>query len=153
MYLIDTNIHAAYLLQNFETDMQTKRYLALYNDMQLADRIVPDFILGEFETFIIQVVPSRYRLNTDDKQKLKHLALDYINRLTNECPLVVPTIDAVRVAHDIFFDNAHTHYMSFIDCLLLATAKQLDVPLFTQDRKVRDAATKLHIPIHEPVAV
>jgi predicted nucleic acid-binding protein len=150
MYLIDTNIHAAYLLQNFETDTLTKKYLALYNEIKLAERVVPDFILGEFETFIMQVVPSRYNLNAEDKQKLKQVALEYIQRLTHDCPLVVPTIETVHLARDIFFDNAQTHYMSFIDCLLLATAKQLDLTIFTKDRRMSEAANKLTIPLHEP---
>jgi len=152
MYLIDTNIHAAYLLQNFETDTLTKQYLALYNEMKLAERVVSDFILGEFETFIMQVVPSRYRLDTGDKHKLQGLALAYIQRLTRDCPLVVPTIETVHQARDIFFDNIQTHYMSFVDCLLLATAKQQNLTIFTKDRRMSKIATKLNIPLHEPNA-
>ena len=151
MYLIDTNIHAAYLLQNFEEDALTKHYLAVFSQMKLAERVVPDFIVGELETFMMQVVPSRYRLHGKDKEQLQDLALSYINRLTRECPLVVPTIETVRLARDIFFENVHTHYMSFVDCLLLATAKQLDIPLFTRDKRVRDTANKLTIPIYEPI--
>ena len=49
MYLIDTNIHAAYLLQNFETDAHTKQYLACYSQMKLAERVIPDFILGKIK--------------------------------------------------------------------------------------------------------
>lgn len=50
MYLVDTNIHAAYLLQNYEGDQLTKQYLQLYNKLPLADRLLPDFIcpLAEF---------------------------------------------------------------------------------------------------------
>lgn len=46
MYLIDTNIHAAYLLQNFENDKVTLNYLAEYEKIPLNERIIPDFILG-----------------------------------------------------------------------------------------------------------
>jgi predicted nucleic acid-binding protein len=152
MYLIDTNIHAAYLLQNFETDALTKQYLSMYSQMKLAERVIPDFILGEFETFIMQVVPSRYRLNLEDKQKLQDLALSYINRLTRECPLIVPTTETVHMARDIYVDNVHTHYLSFIDCLLLATARERELPIFTRDRRMNTIASKLNISVHEPHA-
>jgi predicted nucleic acid-binding protein len=91
--------------------------------------------------------------NAEDKQKLKQVALDYIQRLTRDCPLVVPTIETVHLARDIFFDNAQIHYMSFIDCLLLETAKQLDLIIFTKDRRMSEEANKLSIPLHETSAL
>ncbi len=150
MYLIDTNIHAAYLLQNYEDDDPTKQYLEAYNGISLVDRVVPDFILGEFETFIMQVVPSRYRLNSDDTRKLKQLAFDYIYRLTHECTIVVPEIQTVQRARDIYFENANTHYMSFIDCLVLATTEQNKFTLFTKDTRMGTIAKKLQIVCCEP---
>jgi predicted nucleic acid-binding protein len=151
MYLIDTNIHAAYLLQeNFEIDDLTKKYLTLYSQMKLADRVVPDFILGEFETFMIRVVPARYQLNPEEKQTLKQLALDYIQRLTDECTIVVPEVTTVHTARDIFFENAKTYYLSFFDCLTLATAQQFDYTLFTKDRRMNEVARKLELSIYQP---
>ena len=54
-YVIDTNIHAAYLLQGYEADPLTKKYLAFYSKIPLSQRLVPDFIMNEFELFITQV--------------------------------------------------------------------------------------------------
>lgn len=151
MYIIDTNIHAAYLLQeDFEKDELTKKYLKLYKEIKLADRVVPDFILGEFETFIMQVAPSRFKLSPEDKQKLKQLALDYIHKLTHECTLIVPKVETVQFARDIFFENIKTKYISFIDSLILATAKDYDYTLFTKDIRIIEIAKKLNISIYQP---
>jgi predicted nucleic acid-binding protein len=151
MYLIDTNIHTAYLLQeDFEKDDLTKKYLELYKEITLADRIVPDFILGEFETFIVQVAPSRFQLNPEDKRKLKQLALDYIRTLTDECTVIVPEVKTVQRARDIFFENAHTHYMSFIDCLVLATADLGGYHLMTKDTRLTARAKELGVTCYEP---
>lgn len=150
MYLIDTNIHAAYLLQNIEDDELTLQYLNLYDTIALSERIIPDFILAELETFILKVIPARYKLGTDDKQKLKELALDYLHRLTHECTIVVPSIDIVKHARDLYFANATTHYMSFIDCLVLATAKHNKYILFTKDTRMKMIAKQLNIQLLAP---
>src|SRR5436190_2771919 len=151
MYLIDTNIHTAYLLQeDFEKDDLTKKYLALYKEITLAERVVPDFILGEFETFIMHVAPSRFQLNPEDKQKLKQLALDYIRKLTDECTIIVPEVKTVQRARDIFFENVHTHYMSFVDCLLLAAAQHSGYSLMTKDKKLNDRAKEIDVVCYEP---
>ena len=70
MYVIDSNIHVAYLLQHYEDDVVTKKYLAFYTTIPTAERVVPDFILGEFETLIMQVIPSRYQLKGEDKKNV-----------------------------------------------------------------------------------
>lgn len=150
MYLIDTNIHAAYLLQNYEDDPLTKQYIKIYSGITLADRLVPEFILGEFETFIIQVVPSRYKLNQDDTLKLKQLAFEYIRRLTHECTIIVPELQTVLRARNLYFENIDTHYLSFVDCLLLATAEEHKYTLCTKDRRIISAAKKLNIFLCSP---
>lgn len=150
MYIIDTNIHAAYLLQNFEDDDLTKKYLELYDTIKLSERIVPDFILGEFETFIIKVIPSRYKLNVNDTKKLKQLSFDYIHKLTHECVISVPEIHTVQRARDIYFENANTHYICFIDCLILAQAEQNKYTIFTKDARMSKIAKKLQLTCLEP---
>lgn len=150
MYLIDTNIHAAYLLQNFEDDALTKQYLELYNQIKLVDRLVPDFVLGEFETFIMQVVPSRYKLNAKDKKKLKQIALEYIQRLTDECTIIAPTVETIKRAQKIYFENSETRYISFVDSLMLATAEQNGYEIFTKDDRMSTIAGKLKISLYKP---
>ncbi len=150
MYIIDANIHAAYLLQNYEDDTLTKRYLVTYDMIALADRIIPDFIIGEFETFIIQVVPSRYQLEGKDKEKLKQLAFDYIRRITYESTLIVPDVETVQRARDIYFEGAQSHYISFVDSLVLATAEQNNYTIFSKDGRLNTLAQKLTIPLLQP---
>lgn len=150
MYLIDTNIHAAYLLQNFEYDELTKQYLKLYENITLGDRVVPDFILGEFETFIMRVVPPRYQLNSEDKNKLKQLSLEYIDRLTRQCTIIVPDVKTVQKARDIYLKYAYSNYISFTDSLLLATAQQNNFMLFSKDARLNAIAQQLDIPLLKP---
>jgi len=150
MYIIDTNIHAAYLLQNFENDELTKKYLELYNTITLSERIVPDFILGEFETFIIKVAPSRYRLNSKDTKKLKQLAFDYIHKLTHDCVISAPEIHTVQRARDIYFENVNTHYIGFIDCLILAEAEKNKYTIFTKDARMSNIAKNLQLACLDP---
>lgn len=150
MYLIDTNIHAAYLLQFYEDDEITKRYLEVYETIALADRVVPDFILSEFETFIMHVVPSRYQLKGEDKQKLKQLVLAYINSLTHECTMAALKVETLRRARDIYFENVNSNYLSFADCLVLASAEQNEYTLFTKDERMKLTAKQLNIALLEP---
>ena len=150
MYIIDTNIHAAYLLQNYEDDVLTKKYLSTYDTIALAERVIPDFIIGEFETFIIQVVPSRYQLEGKDKEKLRELAFAYIYSVMREFTLVVPEIETVQRARDIYFENAKSHYISFVDSLLLATAEQNNYTIFSKDGRLNTLAQKLAIPLLQP---
>src|SRR3954462_14875952 len=150
MFLIDTNIHAAFLLQNFGNDDLTKQYLATYHAIKLKERVVPDYILGELETFIMQVVPSRYQLPAEDMKKIKHLTHEYLSWLTQECTIVVPEVQTVERARDIYFENATTNYISFFDSLCLATAEQNGYTIFTRDKRMNSLAKRMHIASFEP---
>jgi predicted nucleic acid-binding protein len=150
MNIVDTNIHAAYLLQSFERDERTKQYLQVFATIPLGDRVVPDFILGEFETFITRVIPPRYQLNGDDKEKLKELTFDYIHRLRTECTLIVPDVATMQRAYDIYFENKDTFYISFADCLVLATAEQNKFAVFSKDERVNKIAMQLTIQVTAP---
>jgi predicted nucleic acid-binding protein len=149
MYLIDTNIHAAYILQGYENDETTKQYLNQYRKIALSDRVVPDFILGEFETFITRVAPPKYHLNAEDAEKLQSLAFDYIKQMTNEFTLVTPDVQTIQNASGIFFANCERNYLSFNDCMLLATAKQNSFTVFTKDKPMSKLAKKLQISIFD----
>src|SRR4051794_9594974 len=150
MYLIDTNIHVSFLLRNFENDDLTRQYLALYESIKLRERVVPDYILGELETFIMQVVPSRYQLPAEDMKKIKHLTQEYFRRLTQECTIVVPDVQTVERARDIYFENATTNYISFFDSLCLATAEQNGYTIFTRDKRMNSLAKRMQIASFEP---
>ena len=150
MYLIDTNIHAAYLLQGYENDDTTKQFLNQYRNMPLSERVVPDFILGEFETFITRVAPPKYRLNAEDTEKLQILAFDYLKQMTNDFTLITPNVQTIQNASTLYFENCQQNYLSFNDCLLLATAKQNLFIVFTKDKRMNALAKKLQIAIYEP---
>ncbi len=128
----------------------TQKNLSLYKEITLGERVVPDFILGEFETFIMHVAPSRFKLNPEDKQKLKQLAFDYIHRITNQATLVAPEVKTVQRARDIYFENAHSHYISFVDSLILATTEQNNYILFSRDVRLNTLAQKLNIQLLGP---
>ena len=145
MYLIDTNIHAAYLLQNFEDDDLTGRYLSFFNTIPLSDRLIPDFIIGELETFIIRVVPSRYGLNSEDKQELKQLTFDYIERITTGCTVVVPDVEVVQHAKKIYLANSIARYISFVDSLLIAFAARHNHFLYTKDERLSYVAKQYNV--------
>lgn len=147
MYLIDTNIHASFLLQAYENDSVSTAYNHYFNTIALSERVITDFILGEFETFIMQVVPSRLKLNSVDKKKLKQLAYDYIDRITHECTLITPQIQTLHKARDMYFDNYNSHYLSFADCLVLATAQENTYTIFTKDIRINTIAKQLNIQI------
>ncbi len=151
MYLIDTNIHASFLLQTYEKDPVSTAYTHYLNTIALSERVITDFILGEFETFIIQVVPSRLKLNSIDKKKLKQLAYDYIDRITHNCTLITPQIQTLHKARDMYFDNYKTHYLSFVDCLILATAQENTYTILTKDIRMNTIAKQLHIQVPKVV--
>lgn len=148
--MIDTNIHAAYLLQNFETDEVTRQYLETYESLFLKDRLIPDFILGELETFIMQVVPSRYKLVSTDTRKLRQLASDYMHGLLKNCTVIGSEVGMIQRAGELYFENFGKHYMSLVDCLVLATAEQNKYTLFTKDVRLITSAKLLQIACLEP---
>ncbi|HUD44008.1 MAG TPA: PIN domain-containing protein [Patescibacteria group bacterium] len=150
MYLVDTNIHAAYLLQNYENDDVTRQYLHFYETVSLVDRAIPDFILGEFETFMMQVVPSRYNLQIEDKRKIQQLTTEYMQNLTTDCTLIVPDTETFQYAKDIYFEYLNSHYISFVDALVLATADRNSYPILTKDERMKLLAKRMNISFFQP---
>jgi predicted deacetylase len=127
--------------------------LKKYSSITLAERLVPDFVLAEFETFIMRVVPPRYQLSTEDTQKLKRVALRYMQSLTDECTVVTPDVQTVERARDIYFENATTSYISFVDCFVLAMAEKNTYTVFSKDKRMNTLAKQLHITGYEPPAI
>jgi hypothetical protein len=78
-YVIDTNIHAAFLLQGYEDDPLTKKYLKFYAMTPLSERLVPDFIMNEFELFITQVAPVKYRMNGEQVTSFSKAVNTYLH--------------------------------------------------------------------------
>ena len=150
MFLIDTNIHAAYILKQYENDPLTVQYTTFYKQLSLKHRLVPDFILGEFETLLLQAVPSRYKLDTEEKQELKKLVHEYITDIRRDYPLITSSEDVVRKAFEIYHTNFSTRYISFTDSLLLALASAHQYTLLTKDQKLHVIAQQMRIPFYQP---
>ena len=140
MYLIDTNIHAAFFLQKHETDVESKKYVEFFKQIPLSQRLIPDFVLNEFEILMVQVVPSRYRLNTRDKNAVRNLTFEYIKEVVNQCKVVTPTVASVQAAAKIYLKHTNKHYISFTDSLIISTAKQLGASVFTKDERLKGRA-------------
>ena len=150
MFLIDTNILAAEILKEFETDQLTRDYLALYNGIPLMKRVIPDFILSEFETLITQAVPSRYNLTDDQRRNMKNITTEYMKRIIEEHTVMTPTITTVKDAFSLYQRYTKLGYISFTDSLVLALARQNDYAIVSKDQRLKSKAKDLEIACFEP---
>ena len=125
MFIVDSNILVSEILVKYEQDELTLQYQAFYKQVPLIKRVISDFILNEFELYMVQVVPSRYQdqMNKEERKAIREVTSKYIERIIEECTLVSPSISVVKTAFDFYKRFGHTHYISFTDSLLLATAK------------------------------
>jgi len=150
MFLIDTNILVADILKEYEQDQMTLPYLAFFKKLPLMKRVIPDFILNEFETLITQVVPSRYSLTTELKQNLKNITCTFMEKLIAEHTVITPTTAIVKDAFSIYQQNVNSHYISFTDSLVLALARQSNFTILSKDQRLNNRAKELHIPYYAP---
>lgn len=150
MFIIDTNILAAEILTVHEQDKLTISYLAFYKQLPLMRRVIPDFILSEFETLMTQVVPSRYHLTDKEKQNLKTITTAYLKKIIDGHTLITPTTGAVKEAFALYQQNIHTHYISFTDSLLLTIAQQHHFTILSKDERLTARAKELRIAYYEP---
>lgn len=150
MFLIDTNIHAAYLLQAYEKDDLTRQYLAFYEQLPLIHRVVPDFVLNEFEILMIRAVPSRYQMTPDQRAQMKQVVVDYLQDIFANCTLATPTLTIMKRAFEMYKHYATTSYLSITDSLILAMSEQNNYTLLTKDERMQTLARELKLPLYEP---
>jgi predicted nucleic acid-binding protein len=150
MFVIDTNILAAEILREYEDDPLTTSYLAFYQQLPLMKRVIPDFILNEFETLMTQVVPSRYNLDDEQKRHFRTLTCSYLKKLVEDHTIITPSPQTVKEAFSLYDRYHTTHYVSFTDSLLLALAKQEGFTLLTKDQRVNHRAKELEIGYYMP---
>jgi predicted nucleic acid-binding protein len=150
MFIIDTNILAAEILKEHERDKLTVSYLSFYRQIPIIKRVIPDFILNEFEKLMLQVIPSRYHLTSKEKQNLRSITVIYMKKIIDRETLMTPTVITIKVAFSIYLQNIHTHYISFTDCLLLAMAQQHGFTIVSKDERLNARAKELHIAYYEP---
>jgi predicted nucleic acid-binding protein len=149
-YVIDTNIHAAYLLQGYEADPLTKKYLAFYSKIPLSQRLVPDFIMNEFELFITQVAPAKYRMSGEQATSFYKAVTTYLRDIATSFTLLTTPLEAYKIAFSLYEQNTQHRHISFTDSLLVALAKQQDFLLLTKDRRLQTIAKELQVGYFDP---
>jgi predicted nucleic acid-binding protein len=152
-YIIDTNIHAAYLLQGYEDDPLTKKYLKFYNMTPLSERLVPDFIMSELELFITQVAPVKYRMTTEQTPAFYKAVSAYLSDVATSFTLLATSMEAYKEAFSLYEQNAKERHISFTDSLLLALAKQQGHLLLTKDKRIHTIARELRVGYFDPQLV
>ena len=152
-YIIDTTIHAAYLLQGYEDDPLTKKYLKFYATIPLSERLVPDFIMNEFELFITQVAPVKYRMSGEQASAFYKAVHTYLHDIASSFALVTTPLEAYKDAFGIYEQNLEERHISFTDSLLLSLAKQQGYLLLTKDRRIQRIAKELRVHYFDPQLV
>lgn len=152
MFIIDSNILVSEILTKYEKDELTLKYKEFYQQVPLMKRVIADFILNEFELYMVQVVPSRYKdkMEEQERKALREIATAYMDRIVREYILVSPSISVIKTAFDLYKRFGQTHYISFTDSLLLATAEENSYTIITKDRRLNLRAKDLRIDFYEP---
>lgn len=145
MYIVDTNIHVATLLKDYERDNETLRYIEFYNSLNLKDRIVTDFILVELESVIFQVVPRRYALNELEKRNLFEVLFTYLKSLISDVSYLTADRAVVADGMSIFEHHLDRKYLSLADCLIIALAKKEKVKILSRDKRLVEVANGLGV--------
>lgn len=143
MYLIDTNIHAAWLLQSYENDEETRKYLKAYEQIPLIDRLAADFLLNELELLLLKAVPLRFKMTPVQEFDLREAVFDYLHDIFANFTLVTPSPQTLKFAYDLYKQFAHSKYISFTDSLILALASHNDFKIFSKDRRLNDVASQM----------
>jgi len=152
MFIVDSNILISEILTKYEQDELTLKYQTFYKQIPLIKRVISDFILNEFELYMVQVVPSRYQEQMEEQERkaIREITKAYMERIVEEYTLVSPSISVIKTAFDFYKRFGYTHYISFTDSLLLATAKYNSYTIITKDRRLNQRAKDLHIEFYEP---
>lgn len=147
MYIIDTNILVSEILTKYEQDVITEKYRKFYQTIPLSERVIPDFVLNEFELYMMQIVPSRYKdqINEKEKRVLRETTTVYIERMVTECTVFGPNAATVKSAFHLYKTFVDSHYISFTDCLLLASAQSNGFELLTKDTRLNARAKVLGV--------
>ena len=150
MYLLDTNILASEILKKYEQDQKTLLYRHFLNSISLEKRIVSDFILGEFETFMLRVVPKRYKMAETEKNDLIAVTHAHLAKLIELCTMENTTNSIVTQALSIYQKYAHIHYINFTDSLFLSCAQANGYTILSQDQRLTARAKELKIKFWQP---
>lgn len=150
MYIIDTSILVAELLYKYndQEDEAVKKYLSIYKKIPLMKRVIPDFILNEFELFTTHVIPARYSLQVSEKKQLHDVIASYLRQIISNCTINSPNKQIVKTAFSLYqqpISDENTRHISFTDSLLLAMASKLQYVIVSTDPEIRIYAAELNI--------
>ncbi len=155
MYIIDTSILVAELLQKYndQEDEISKKYLYVYRKIPLMKRVIPDFILNEFELFTTHVIPARYSLQVSEKKQLHDVVASYLRQIIANCTINSPNKQIVKTAFSLYqhpTNDENSNHISFTDSLLLAMASKLQYVIVSTDPQIITYASELNIARLEP---
>lgn len=145
MFLVDTNILISEILSKFEKDETAKKYRGFYQRLALSERVITDFILNELETYMIQVVPSRYKLKDDKKKEMNEITRSFLKSAIRTFSLDSPSPAVIKMALSWYEKFFLSHPISFTDSLLLALAQDRSYTLLTQDKRLIACARQMQI--------
>lgn len=152
MYIIDTNILIAELLSKYQKDDRQKKVLAFYRKIPLMKRVIPDFILTEFELFMIHVIPTRITFNILEKNQLHDIVTAYLSQIIMNCTLATPSRQIIMTAHSLYRQKVNdSNYISFTDSLLLASALHLQSTIISIDQNLNQYAQELKLAYYEAI--
>ena len=152
MYIIDTDILASELLYKYQLDDSVKKTVAFYRKIPLMKRIIPDFVVNEFELFMTNVIPNRFLLHSGEKKQLSDIVVAYLRQISTNCTLIYPNRQIMKNAfllYQQYKNDIASNHISFTDSLLLATAIQMQYTILTLDQTVKGYASELRIPYFE----
>jgi predicted nucleic acid-binding protein len=149
MYLIDTNVHVAYVLQRYELDGLSIKYVKALEKILLSERVVADIIFAELDSVLLRVAPVKYCLSNEDKVKLKKIVSRYFGACIDNCVLGVLSSNVIEQAVSLYRRFLEDGYISFVDAMLLAMAKSQGYVLMTMDERLQKKAVLLDIEIYE----
>ncbi|OGG14048.1 hypothetical protein A3D77_00885 [Candidatus Gottesmanbacteria bacterium RIFCSPHIGHO2_02_FULL_39_11] len=145
MYLIDTNILIADILSKYETDKISRKYRKFYSKISLSERIITDFILGEFEQFISQVFPHRYKVSHEKGKEIDEALHVFLSEAIHTFTLDYASTFTTIKASALYGKFLNIHPIGFFDSLLLSLAQEKSYVLLTQDKRLTACAQELKI--------
>lgn len=152
MYIIDSTILIAEILSKYPQNEENKKILGFYRKIPLMKRVVTDYILTEFESYMLHILPTNISLGLTEKKQLHDIFLAYLRQIQNNYTIITINPQIVKNAFSLYQqykNGSDSNYISFADCLLLASAIQLQYTIISMDMTLLGYAKELRIPHYE----
>lgn len=152
MYIIDTTILSAEILSKYPQNEETKKVLGFYRKIPLMKRVITDFILTEFEQYMLHALPINISLGNTEKKQLHEIFLTYLRQIHNNYTLTIANAQIVKNGFSLYQqykNDTISNYISLTDSLLLATAIHLQYTIISLDSSLLTYAKELRIPYLE----